>query len=391
MSRSLQAIIIVSIMLATACKKSSDVPAAPSTASYSLVASGGNCSNTTVIGSYVKGVTLDATNKITVQVNVTSVGKYSIVTPLLDAISFSDSGTFSSTGIQTITLTGTGTPAVATSVSFPITTGTSSCSFTVTVTETPPPTVIGDNDNMLFGNPSNAAPITDSANNYLMRKLYYAVSYSRDRGKPNWVSWHLYSPDLGTTPRQDDFRADFTLPAGWYQVNETSYSGSGFDRGHNCPSADRTSSVPANSATFLMTNMIPQAPVNNQQTWAGLEDSLRRLVNFGFEVYIIMGNYGVGGTGSNGPANTINGGHVTVPSNIWKVAVIIPNGNNDTTRVDANTRIISVNVPNLNTVSPNWKLYRTSIDAIEAATGYDILSRLPASLQAVIEAKVDNL
>jgi endonuclease G len=104
-----------------------------------------------------------------------------------------------------------------------------------------------------------------------------------------------------------------------------------------------------------------------------------------------MGNYGVGGAGSNGTATTINGGHVTVPSNIWKVAVILPNGNNDTARVDANTRIISVNVPNLNNVNANWKLYRTSIDAIEAATGYDILSRLPVSLQNVIEAKVDNL
>ncbi|WP_255412675.1 DNA/RNA non-specific endonuclease [Chitinophaga sp. S165] len=38
------------------------------------------------------------------------------------------------------------------------------------------------------------------------------------------------------------------------------------DRGHNCPSADRTSTT-ANSSTFLMTNMIPQAPQNNQQTW----------------------------------------------------------------------------------------------------------------------------
>lgn len=255
----------------------------------------------------------------------------------------------------------------------------------------PPVTGLPDNDHMYFGNPSNAGATTDSVNNYLMRKTYYAVSYSRDRGTPNWVSWHLYSPDLGSTPRQDDFRPDNTLPGGWYQVPSNAFSGSGFDRGHNCPSADRTSTVDANSATFLMTNMIPQAPYNNQQTWGNLEDSLRRLVTQGNEVYIIMGCYGTGGTGSNGSATTVNAGHVTVPSNVWKVAVVIPNGDGDSARVTANTRIIAVNTPNINTVNSNWKLYRTTVDAIEAATGYDLLSRLPVSLQVVIEAKTDNL
>ena len=90
-----------------------------------------------------------------------------------------------------------------------------------------------DNDHMLLGNPSNATADVANFNNYLMIRTYYDLSYSRDRGTPNWVSWHIYSSDLGSTPRQDDFRADNTLPAGWYQVQNTSYSGSGFDRGHN--------------------------------------------------------------------------------------------------------------------------------------------------------------
>lgn len=83
-------------------------------------------------------------------------------------------------------------------------------------------------------------------------------------GTPNWVAWHLQSEDMGSAPRQDDFRSDNTLPSAWYRVVSTSYSGSGFDRGHNCPSADRTSTIAANSSTFYMTNMIPQAPTLNQ-------------------------------------------------------------------------------------------------------------------------------
>lgn len=252
-------------------------------------------------------------------------------------------------------------------------------------------TIPGDNDNMLMGNPSNAvADAVNSQNNYFMNKTYYAMSYNRSRATPNWVSWHIYSGDLGSTARQDDFRADASLPAGWYQVGSTSYSGSGFDRGHNCPSADRTLTVAANSSTFLMTNMIPQAPQNNQQTWANMENYVRSLVTAGNEVYVIMGAYGTGGTGSNGTFNTIDAGRITVPNRIWKVVVVIPNGNGDLNRITTSTRVIAVNTPNINTTSSDWKVYRTSVDAIESATGYNLLSNVPSSVQSVIEAVVDN-
>jgi endonuclease G len=247
-----------------------------------------------------------------------------------------------------------------------------------------------DDDNMLMGNPSGATADVSNYTNYLMVKTYYALSYHRDRGTPNWVSWHIKSSDLGSTPRQDDFRADATLPSGWYQVQSTSYSGSGFDRGHNCPSADRTASVSANSATFLMTNMIPQAPNNNQQTWNNLESYTRSLVTAGNEVYVIMGSYGTGGTGSNGTVNTINNGNVTVPNRIWKVIVVMSNGSNDLSRVTSSTRVIAVNTPNINSISSDWKQYRTSVDAIESATGYNLLSNVSSSVQSVIEAQVDN-
>ncbi|NIG55809.1 DNA/RNA non-specific endonuclease [Chitinophaga sp. Cy-1792] len=252
-------------------------------------------------------------------------------------------------------------------------------------------TTSADDSNLLLGNPSNAQPSIVLTQNYLKDQKYYIESYNSVRGEPNWVSWHIASADLGSAARQDNFRADATLPSGWYQVGANSYSGSGFDRGHNCPSADRTSTVDANSATFLMSNMIPQAPQNNQQTWANMENYVRSLVTAGNEAYVIMGSYGTGGTGSNGSANTINNGNVTVPSNVWKVVVVLPNGNGDLARISSSTRVIAVNTPNINTLNTDWKTYRTSVDAIEAATGYDLLSAVPANIQAVIEAKVDNL
>ncbi len=241
-------------------------------------------------------------------------------------------------------------------------------------------------EHLVLGNPSAADTTVSTPLNYLMVKTQYVLSYNRDKGTPNWTAWHLSSSWLGSTPRQDDFRADATLPTGWYQVGGTSYSGSGYDRGHMCPSADRTSSVADNSATFLMTNMIPQSANNNQGPWAALEDSCRTYVTAGCEVYIYSGGYGSQGT--------INSGHVNVPTYTWKVIVVLTNGTDDLNRVTTSTRVIGVWMPNsdasISRTAP-WKNFRVSVDYIESQTGYNFLSNVSTTIQSTIESRVDNL
>ncbi|MGZ8549254.1 MAG: DNA/RNA non-specific endonuclease, partial [Chitinophagaceae bacterium] len=83
---------------------------------------------------------------------------------------------------------------------------------------------------LTMGNPSSAITNTTYPDNYLMVKNQYALSYNKSKATCNWVAWHLNTSWIGSTPRQDDFRADATLPSGWYQVGSSSYSGSGFDR-----------------------------------------------------------------------------------------------------------------------------------------------------------------
>jgi endonuclease G len=252
------------------------------------------------------------------------------------------------------------------------------------------PDPIPQPEHLTLGNPSGATTDEAQTTNFLLSRPQYALSYHRDQGKPNWVSWHLTSTWVGQAARQDDFRADADLPASWYRVSASSYTGSGFDRGHNCPSADRTSTVADNSATFLMTNMMPQAPRNNQQTWANLEDYCRSFLSAGNELYLICGSYGRGGTGSNGYATSLDNGRLTVPAHCWKVVVILPTGGNDASRVSANTRVIAIDTPNDNSLSTNWGTYRTSVDAIEAATGLDLLSAVPTAVQQAVESRIDN-
>jgi endonuclease G len=242
-------------------------------------------------------------------------------------------------------------------------------------------------NHLLLGNPSGATTSTTSADNYLIDHQYYVESYSRTKAIPNWVSWHIAADDLGNTDRLNNFRPDTDLPQGWYEVDNTSYKGSGFDKGHNCPSGDRTSSTAANASTFLMDNMIPQAPNNNQHTWEHLESYCRKQVKKGNEIYVIMGNYGSGGTGKNGYFETIDDGRINVPSHIWKVVVVLPDGNNDLQRIGPGSRVIAIDTPNDNSITPNWMSYLCTVRDIEKATGYNLFSALPQALQDQIELK----
>jgi len=256
---------------------------------------------------------------------------------------------------------------------------------TPTATPTPTPSATPTpvpSEHLTMGNPSNAVTNVLVPDNYLMEKPQYSMSYNRDNGESNWVSWHLDASWLGSAARQNDFRADTTLPAGWYQVQATDYSGSGFDRGHMCPSADRTITITANSATFLMTNMIPQLPANNQGVWANLESYCRTLVSQGNELYIVSGGQGL--------QYFIANGHVAVPANTWKVIIVLPAGSNDVSRVTSTTRTIAVVMPNSGSIGTDWRAYRVSVDQVEAITGFDFFSNVPTLIQNVIEANVDN-
>ena len=247
-------------------------------------------------------------------------------------------------------------------------------------------------DNLGLGNPSDAVSDASYSNNFLMVKTAYTLSYNKNKGTANWVSWHLSTAWKGETPRQNDFRPDPSLPQNWYGVTKNDYTDSGFDRGHLCPSDDRDGDLEDNQETFFMTNMTPQAPDHNRGIWKNLEEYGRILTQQGNEVYIIAGTVGQGGTGANGFARTIGSkNNITVPASLWKIIVVLPIGQNDVQRINENTRIIAVNIPNQNSVgADSWKKYRVSVDDLETLTGFDFLSNVATDIQVIIEKKVDK-
>ncbi len=236
---------------------------------------------------------------------------------------------------------------------------------------------------MQLGNPSGATNDPANRTRHLIQRAQYALDYNDTTREPNWVAWNLTATDVGSSGRAD-FITDTSLPAGFYRVTPNDYTNSGFDRGHMCPSADRSVTVADNEVTFLMSNILPQAPDNNQGVWASFETYCRTLAAAGNEILITSGPSGFAGT-------SIASG-VAIPGHVWKIAVVVPLGAGTAlSRVTTTTRVIALKIPNVQGVRSNpWQQYVTSAAQLETDTGYRFFTDLPTPIATELRTRVDG-
>ena len=109
---------------------------------------------------------------------------------------------------------------------------------------------------MQLGNPSGATADPADHHHFLIQRTVEAMDYSDTLGEANWVSWNLTGADIGASGRSS-FSADPDLPLGFAAIDTGDYTGSGYDRGHLCPSGERTVSVSDNDPVFYMSNHPP--------------------------------------------------------------------------------------------------------------------------------------
>jgi uncharacterized repeat protein (TIGR01451 family) len=239
---------------------------------------------------------------------------------------------------------------------------------------------------MQLGNPSNATNDPNNHSHYLILRPVEAIDYNDSLGLPNWASWDLTTTDIGSSGRSPNFFTDTNLPAGFYQVTPNDYSGSGYDRGHMCPSADRTDTVADNDMVFYMSNIIPQAADNNEGIWANFEDYCRSQAQAGNELLITCGPGGFDGS------RIQPSGKVAIPSFTWKVAVVVPlGGGTALSRITTATRVITIEVPNSNGVSTVWQNFVTSAGQVEHDTGLTFFTALPGTVASALRSRVDGL
>jgi endonuclease G len=240
---------------------------------------------------------------------------------------------------------------------------------------------------MQLGNPSGSIVDTNNHAHYLIQRTVEAMDYSDNLGGPVWASWDLTAGDVGGSGRNSTFYTDTNLPTNFYRVTTADYNGVGtnnFNRGHLCPSADRTDTTNDNKLVFFMSNIMPQSAQNNQGVWGNFEDYCRsQLTNS--ELLIICGPSGFG-------SSTIPSGKAYIGSNVWKVVVFVPlGGGNALSRIAATNRVIAISIPNVtNGLSSAWQNYVTSPQKIEQDTGLTFFTALPANIAATFRTEVDG-
>ena len=257
-------------------------------------------------------------------------------------------------------------------------------SATITIETAVPGNVAVYRNGVEFGTPTDAS----NADDFIIARPQAVVSYNRNTGEPNWVSYNLSASHFGSEDRCNCFTNDpAVVAAGFPAIKTSDYTNGGYDRGHMMRSADRTLTNFENATTFYLSNVVPQTADLNQGVWASEEvyiADLARVSNK--ELYIVTG------PAFTGPARTIKDeGKIRIPDFTWKIVLAMERGKglaDITTWDDLSTvQLFAVSMPNIAGIrNANWRDYQVSVDSLEALTGYDFLALLPDNFEAALES-----
>ena len=202
-----------------------------------------------------------------------------------------------------------------------------------------------------------------------IKHTYYTLSYSSIDRQAEWVAYSL-TPMLinGSQKRASKFMAD---PKITDAVGPSSYTKSGYDRGHLCPAADMKLNSVSMNETFYMSNMSPQAPSFNRGIWSKLEDKVRDWALQKNGVYVVTGPL------LNKTCGLV-ARSITVPCAFYKIIF---------KQTKEGAEAIAFMLPNAGSALP-LKNFVISIDELEALTGLDFFAALPDEEEEKFESRV---
>lgn len=155
----------------------------------------------------------------------------------------------------------------------------------------------------------------------------YVTSYDPRTRTASWVIERL-SPASLTGPSDRklcEFKEDDSVHV-YHRATNADYRGSGFDRGHLAAAANHKWSQKAMDDTFYLSNVAPQNPNLNQNTWNNLEKLCRSLTRNYLNVYVCTGPLYLPRQEEDGKLyvryQVIGRNHVAVPTHFFKVLIL---------------------------------------------------------------------
>ncbi|XP_062272896.1 endonuclease G, mitochondrial [Scomber scombrus] len=155
----------------------------------------------------------------------------------------------------------------------------------------------------------------------------YITSYDPRTRTASWVIERLNSGTLkGSGDRKYcEFREDDSVHA-FHRATNQDFRGSGFDRGHLAAAANHKWSQKAMEDTFYLSNVAPQNPHLNQNTWNNLEKLSRSLTHRYPNVYVCTGPLYLPRQEADGKLyvryQVLGRNHVAVPTHFFKVLIL---------------------------------------------------------------------
>ncbi len=204
----------------------------------------------------------------------------------------------------------------------------------------------------------------------------YTLLYDTAYRQAAWVAYLLTREDVRRrgAKRRNAFCSDPEVVArGWPTAVDRDYAGSGFDRGHLLPSADRDDSRAENDATFYLSNVSPQYPKLNRNQWRLLEEQVRRWADRYDSIYVVTG-------GELEPGLRRIRGGTGIPRHYFKALL---------THAGERWHAIAFRLPNVASPEGSWTDYSLSVDRLEELTGIDFFPALPDSIERRVESRVD--
>lgn len=209
--------------------------------------------------------------------------------------------------------------------------------------------------------------------NQIVNHKYFTLSYNDNHEQADWVFYLLTKAmTKGNSGRTNDFRADPDVKLVTAYTED--YTGTGYDRGHLCPSADVRLEEEGQSETFYMSNMSPQAPAFNRGIWKKLEEQTRKWVNKHDSIYIATGPVLKKGLKKIGKSTKIS-----VPEKYYKILYTPKDGGH----------IVAFMLPNNACSGHTYTDYIVSVDEIEQVTGIDFFSKI--NNEELLESKKGTL
>lgn len=214
----------------------------------------------------------------------------------------------------------------------------------------------------------------------------YSMLYDKDMVCALWVAYvfdktdHTYQ-NIG---RKDGWCYDPAIPKDWQPNLSSAYKPDAYNqdysRGHQCASNDRQTTISENKQTFYYSNMTPQNQPLNGGSWAQLESDVQNMGK-GCEpnqaLYVVTGplfegNYRI--------TPDKDGKECPVPTGYYKCTLLCTFNSEGVMTAASGAGYTFVQD---GTSSPRVK---TSIDAIEARTGFDFFASVPDKFENAAEA-----